>query len=179
MRPDEDLDLAEHIVPVPDFPVKGILFRDITPLLGNARAFREALERMAEPWHGRGVDLVASVEARGFIFGAPLATMLGAGFAPVRKEGRLPRPTRSARYTLEYRSDVLYIHEDAIARGQRVLIVDDLMATGGTAAAAVELVEALGGEVAGLGFLVELADLGGRRLLEGREVRSVLSFQGD
>ncbi|MGH7775667.1 MAG: adenine phosphoribosyltransferase [Candidatus Dormibacterales bacterium] len=173
------MDLAEHIAAVPDFPVKGILFRDITPLLGNARAFREALERMAEPWRGRDVDLVASVEARGFIFGAPLATMLGAGFAPVRKEGHLPRPTHSARYTLEYRSDVLYIHDDAVARGQRVLIVDDLMATGGTAAAAVELVEALGGEVAGLGFLVELADLGGRRLLEGREVRSVLSFQGD
>ena len=171
--------LEEHIATVPDFPVKGILFRDITPLLGNPAAFREALGRMAEPWRPRGVDLVASVEARGFIFGAPLASMLGAGFAPVRKEGRLPRSTRSARYTLEYRSDVLFIHDDAIRPAQRGLFVVDLIATGGTAKAAIDLVEGLGGEVAGLGFLIELADLGGRRLLEGHEVHSVLSFEGD
>jgi adenine phosphoribosyltransferase len=122
---------------------------------------------------------VAAVEARGFVFGAPVATELGAGFVPIRKEGHLPWRTRSARYTLEYRSDVLFVHEDAIASRQRVLVIDDLMATGGTARAAVELVEQLGGEVAGLGFLIELTGLKGRELLAGYDVRSVLSFAGD
>ncbi|MGH7904160.1 MAG: adenine phosphoribosyltransferase [Candidatus Dormibacteraceae bacterium] len=169
--------LEDHIATVPDFPVEGILFRDITPLVGHPGAFREALDRMAEPWRGAGVDMVASVEARGFIFGAPLAGMLGAGFVPVRKEGHLPRGTHSARYTLEYRSDVLYIHDDAIREGQRVLIVDDLIATGGTAKAVVDLVRELRGEVAGLGFLVELSGLDGRGLLEGLTVHSVMKFE--
>lgn len=164
---------------MPDFPVPGILFRDITPLLADGGAFKEAVRRLAEPWQDREIELVASIEARGFIFGGSVAEVLGAGFVPVRKEGKLPWHTRSARYTLEYRSDVLYVHEDAIAPGQRVLVVDDLIATGGTAKAVVELVELLGGKVAGLAFLVELEGLRGRELLPGYEVSSVIRFEGD
>ncbi|HEX6488839.1 MAG TPA: adenine phosphoribosyltransferase [Candidatus Dormibacteraeota bacterium] len=173
------MDLKGRIRSVPDFPVPGILFRDITPLLGDAEALAEAIRLLAEPWREAGIHLVAAVEARGFVFGATVAERIGAGFVPIRKEGRLPWKTRSARYTLEYRSDVLYVHEDAISSGQRVLIVDDLMATGGTARAAVELVEELGGTVAGLAFLIELEDLKGRDLLAGYDVRSVLRFAGD
>jgi len=172
-------DLAGKIRAVPDFPVPGILFRDITPLLADAAALREAVQLLAKPWRDQRVDLVAAVEARGFVFGAPVATEIGAGFVPIRKEGHLPWRTRSARYTLEYRSDVLFVHEDAIAPGQRVLIVDDLMATGGTARASVELVQQLGGEVAGLAFLIELTGLNGRAALQGYDVRSVLQFEGD
>jgi adenine phosphoribosyltransferase len=164
---------------VPDFPVPGILFRDITPLLADGDAFREAVARLAEPWRDEGIELVAAMEARGFIFGATVAKALGAGFVPVRKESKLPWRTLSARYTLEYRSDVLYVHEDAIAKGQRVLVVDDLIATGGTAKAVVELVEMLGGTIAGLAFLIELEGLDGRALLPGYEVRSVIRFEGD
>lgn len=172
-------DLAAKIRSVPDFPVPGILFRDITPLLADAASLNEAVSLLSEPWRDRNVDLVAAVEARGFVFGAPVARELGAGFVPIRKGGHLPWRTRSARYTLEYRSDVLFVHEDAIAAGQRVLVIDDLMATGGTARAAVELVEQLGGEVAGLGFLIELTGLNGRDALAGYEVRSVLKFDED
>lgn len=164
---------------MPDFPVPGILFRDITPLLADAQALGEAVERLAAPWRDRDIELVAAMEARGFIFGAAVAKVLGAGFVPVRKEGRLPWRTRSARYTLEYRSDVLFIHEDAIAPGQSVLVVDDLIATGGTAKAVVELVEMLGGKVAGLAFLVELEGLDGRAMLPGYEIQSVIRFEGD
>ena len=173
------VDLAAKIRTVPDFPVPGILFRDITPLLADGEALEESVRRLAEPWRDRGVELVAAMEARGFIFGATVATVLGAGFVPVRKEGKLPWHTRSARYTLEYRSDVLYVHEDAIAPGQKVLVVDDVIATGGTARAVVELVEQLGGKVAGLAFLVELEDLGGRSLLPGYEIESVIRFKGE
>ncbi len=172
-------DLAAKIRTVPDFPVPGILFRDITPLLADAAALGEAVDLLSEPWRDQRVELVAAVEARGFVFGAPVAREIGAGFVPIRKEGHLPWRTRSARYTLEYRSDVLFVHEDAIAPGQRVLVVDDLMATGGTARAAVELVEQLGGEVAGLGFLIELTGLNGREVLRGYSVKSVLQFEGD
>jgi adenine phosphoribosyltransferase len=170
------VNLADHIRDVPDFPIPGILFRDITPLLRDAEALSVAVEKMSEPWQGRGVDLVAAMEARGFMFGAAMAVRLGAGFVPVRKAGKLPWRTRSVRYTLEYREDVLHIHEDAVQPGQRVLVVDDVIATGGTAKAVVELVEQLGGEVVGVQFLVELTDLGGRDLLEGREVRSVIVY---
>jgi adenine phosphoribosyltransferase len=170
------VNLPEFIRDVPDFPIPGILFRDITPLLRNPDALREAVEAMTEPWLGRRVDLVAAMEARGFMFGAAMAVRLHAGFVPVRKEGKLPWRTRSVRYTLEYREDVLHIHEDAVAPGQRVLVVDDVIATGGTAAAVVDLVEQLGGEVVGVQFLVELADLGGRDLLSGHDVRSVITF---
>jgi adenine phosphoribosyltransferase len=168
--------LEQFIRDVPDFPVQGILFRDITPLLKDAAALRASVEAMTEPWLGRGVDLVAAMEARGFMFGAAMALRLDAGFVPVRKEGKLPWKTRSIDYTLEYREDILHIHEDAVSPGQRVLVVDDLIATGGTAAAVVGLVEQLGGEVVGVQFLVELKDLGGRELLGSHEVRSVIVY---
>ena len=173
------MNLASKIRTVPDFPIAGILFRDITPLVGDPAALKEAVENMAQPWKDRGIELVAAMEARGFIFGAAIAIELGAGFVPIRKTGKLPWKTRSAEYTLEYRADVLHIHEDAIKPGQKVLVVDDLIATGGTAKAVVELVEALGGRVEGIGFLIELVDLGGRKLLDGYDVRSLLTFEGD
>jgi adenine phosphoribosyltransferase len=170
------MNLANHLRDVPDFPIPGILFRDITPLLRDPQALREAVIQMSEPWQGRGVDLVAAMEARGFMFGAAMAIRLGAGFVPVRKAGKLPATTRSVSYTLEYREDVLHVHEDAVEPGQRVLVVDDVIATGGTARAVVDLVEQLGGEVVGVQFLVELADLEGRKLLEGRDVRAVITL---
>ena len=170
------MQLEKYIRDVPDFPVQGILFRDITPLLRDAVALRTAVDSMTEPWSDRGVDLVAAMEARGFMFGAAMALRLGAGFVPVRKEGKLPWKTRSIDYTLEYREDIHHIHEDAVDRGQRVLVVDDLIATGGTAAAVVALVEQLGGEVVGVQFLIELSELGGRELLGAHEVRSVIVY---
>lgn len=173
------MSLRDHIRTIPDFPVPGIMFRDITPLIGDGGAFRDAVEQLAAPWRDAGIELVASMEARGFIVGAPVAERLGAGFVPVRKTGKLPFRTRSIGYELEYRSDVLFIHEDAIRPGQRVLVMDDLIATGGTAKAVVDLVEMLGGVVAGIGFLVELADLHGRDLLAGYDVRSEITFDGD
>jgi adenine phosphoribosyltransferase len=168
--------LEQFIRDVPDFPVPGILFRDITPLLKEPAALAASVEAMTAPWVGRGVDLVAAMEARGFMFGAAIALRLGAGFVPVRKEGKLPWRTRSIDYTLEYREDILHIHEDAVSPGQKVLVVDDLIATGGTAAAVVNLVEQLGGEVVGAQFLIELNDLAGRNLLAGREVHSVIVY---
>jgi adenine phosphoribosyltransferase len=137
---------------------------------------RQALDSMAEPWRRRDVSLVAAMEARGFVFAAPLALELDAGLAPIRKSGKLPRKTRSVAYKLEYRSDVLHIHEDAVRPGQEVLVVDDLLATGGTAKAVVELVEQLGGIVIGVQFLIELTDLGGRDQLQGYDVRSVIKY---
>jgi adenine phosphoribosyltransferase len=168
--------LERFIRDVPDFPIPGILYRDITPLLANPEALDQAVESMSAPWRGRGVDLVASMEARGFIFGAGIALQLEAGFVPVRKEGKLPWKTREVRYSLEYGTDVLHMHEDAVAPGQKVLVVDDLIATGGTASAVVDLVEQLGGEVVGVQFLIELSDLKGRDLLRGRDVRSVIIY---
>jgi adenine phosphoribosyltransferase len=169
--------LESYIRSVPDFPIPGILFRDITPLLQNAAAFTEATNRMAQGWGP--IDVVAATEARGFIFGATVADRLDAGFIPVRKAGRLPWQTESAEYTLEYRSDVLHIHKDAISPGQRVLVVDDLIATGGTAKAVAELVERLGGKLVGFQFLIELAGLKGRELLAGWDVRSVMTLEGE
>jgi adenine phosphoribosyltransferase len=171
--------LGDRIRSVPDFPIPGILFRDITPLLADAGALREAVERMSEPWLDQRIELVAAMEARGFIFGPAMAVRLGSGFVPVRKQGRLPWKTKSVEYTLEYRNDVLHIHEDGVRPGQRVLVVDDLLATGGTAAAVVHLVELLGGVVVGLQFLIELRGLDGRAQLPGRDVRSLIEFEGD
>ena len=173
------MNLASFVRRVPDFPVPGILFRDITPLLADAGALRFALSAMADPWRDRGVDLVVAIEARGFMFGTAVALELGCGLVPVRKEGKLPWKTHSTAYSLEYRSDVLHIHQDAVAPGRRVLIVDDVLATGGTARATVELVERLEAEVLGLEFLVELTGLQGRGLLIGREVHSLIKLEGD
>jgi adenine phosphoribosyltransferase len=170
------VELQSYIRAVPDFPTPGILFRDITPLLGNKDELREAVRLMSARWQGRGVEMVAATESRGFIFGTAIAIELGAGFIPVRKEGRLPWKTRSVEYTLEYRRDVLHIHEDALAGGRRVLVVDDLIATGGTARAVVDLVRELGGIVVGVAVLIELAELKGRERLRGFEVHSEIVF---
>jgi adenine phosphoribosyltransferase len=173
------VNLRDFIRTVPDFPIPGIMFRDITPLLGDADALAESIEKMSSHWRDARIDLVAAMEARGFIFGAAIAKELHAGFVPVRKTGKLPFATRTVDYTLEYRNDALFIHEDAVRPGQRVLVVDDLIATGGTARAVGQLVEMLGGEVFGYGFLVELADLKGREVLAGYDVRSEIQFDGE
>jgi adenine phosphoribosyltransferase len=161
---------------VPDFPKAGILFYDITTLLQDPDGLHLAIDSLAKPFHDAKIDLVVGVESRGFIFGSAVADRIGAGFSPVRKPGKLPASTVRASYNLEYGSDALEIHADAVTRGQRVLIVDDLLATGGTARATTELVRGLGGQIAGLAFLIELVDLGGRRQLEGENVMSVLKY---
>jgi len=170
------MDLAKLVRDVPDFPVKGILFKDITTLIKDPVAFAEAVDAMMAPYADKDIDLVVAIESRGFIFGAPIAYRLGTGFAPVRKEGKLPASSIKAEYDLEYGSNVLEIHKDAIQAGQRVLIVDDLLATGGTAKATVDLVEKLGGEVVGVAFLVDLAFLHGIDKLQGYKVSSVISY---
>jgi adenine phosphoribosyltransferase len=168
--------LKQRIRHVPDFPKPGILFYDVTTLLDDRAGFKMALDAMAAPHAASKVDLVVGIESRGFIFGAAIADRLGAGFAPVRKPGKLPSKTRRQTYALEYGTDALEIHEDAIAPSQRVLIVDDLLATGGTAAAAVGLVRGLGGEVVGLQFLIELVGLNGRDRLKGEKIGVVLKY---
>ncbi len=168
--------LKSYIRHVPDFPKPGILFYDVTTLLKDRQGFQMAIEAMAAPHLGARVDLIVGIESRGFIFGSAMADRLKTGFAPVRKPGKLPAKTRRASYALEYGSDSLEIHEDAAARGQRVLIVDDLLATGGTAAATVGLVKGLGAEVVGVQFLIELLALDGRAKLKGEKVGAVLSY---
>jgi adenine phosphoribosyltransferase len=170
------MDLARHIRPIPDFPKPGILFRDITPLLADAPAFREAIARLAQPWRGERLDAVAAVEARGFLFAAPLALELNVGLIPVRKPGKLPADTIAHEYDLEYGRDRLEMHRDVLSAGARVLVVDDVLATGGTAAACMRLVEAAGGTVAGAAFLVEIEALGGRGRLAPQRVESVLRY---
>jgi len=168
--------LRELIRDVPNFPREGIVFKDITALLSNAAAFRAAIDILVAAHADAGVDVVVGVEARGFVLGGALAHQLGAGFVPVRKRGRLPRSTLSAAYALEYGEAVLEIHEDALLPGQRVLVVDDLLATGGTARATVDLVERLGGVVVSVAFLVELAALEGARALGDRAHVSLIRF---
>lgn len=168
--------LKARIRHVPDFPKPGILFYDITTLLRDPEGFRTAVDQLASPYAAAGVDLVAAVESRGFIFGAAVADRLGAGFVPVRKPGKLPARTARVSYSLEYGTDALEVHEDAVRAGQRVLIVDDLLATGGTACAAGELVRRLGGTVVGMAFLVELTFLNGRQKLADERVFSVLQY---
>ena len=170
------MNLASHIRDIPDFPKKGIVFKDITPLLRDWDAFGAAIEQLVEPYKSSPPDLVVAVEARGFIFATPMAQTLGCGFAPVRKPGKLPAETASREYELEYGSDEVEIHIDAVESGDRVLIVDDLLATGGTAAATAELVEDLGGEVVGLAFLIELDFLQGRARLQEYDVHTVIHF---
>ena len=160
--------LASRIRDIPDFPKPGILFRDITPLLLDPKAFRAATEAMAEPFRDVAVDRVLAIESRGFLFGAPIAQQLGVGLGLVRKRGKLPYDTLEARYELEYGVDTVEMHVDALASGQRVLLVDDLIATGGTAAAAVDLARQAGAEVVGASFLIELVALGGRARLDTR-----------
>ena len=161
---------------VHDFPIPGIPFRDITPLLGDSDALREAVADLAAPYRGARVDKVAAIEARGLILGAPLAVELGAGFVPLRKEGKLPHDTVSASYELEYGAASIEMHADALRPGDRVLVVDDVLATGGTLAAALELVEGAGAVVAGVAVLIELDALGGRSRLPGRDVTALLHF---
>ena len=167
-------DFTAFVRDVPDFPSPGILFKDITPLLASPEAFAAAVHEMGEPFRNQGVRKVLGIEARGFMFGAALARELSIGFVPVRKPGKLPRATERVSYGLEYGTDSLEIHVDAFARGEKVLIADDVLATGGTAAAAAELVDRLGGEVVGISFFIELAKLGGRSKLPGRPIHSVL-----
>lgn len=158
-------DLAQYVRDVPDFPKEGVLFKDITTLLKEPTAFREAVDRLAAPFENEGVDVVVGMESRGFIFAAPLAYRLDAGFVPVRKMGRLPAESVQVSYDLEYGHNTLELHKDAIQPGQRVLVVDDLLATGGTVLATTNLVEQLGGKVVGLAFLIELRYLNGRENL--------------
>ena len=168
--------LKAKIRHVPDFPKAGILFYDVTTLLRDPEGFRIAVDSMATPFEGRAIDVIVGIESRGFILGAAVADRLGAGFVPVRKLGKLPSRTIRATYDLEYGSDSLEMHHDAIDPGQRVLIVDDLLATGGTASATVRLVKQLGGTVEGVTFLIELVELGGRKKLDGEKISAVLQY---
>ncbi|ABO67855.1 MULTISPECIES: adenine phosphoribosyltransferase [Geobacillus] len=170
------MDLKQYITIVPDFPKPGILFKDITTLMDNGEAYKYATDQIVEYAREKQIDIVVGPEARGFIIGCPVAYALGVGFAPVRKEGKLPREVVRVEYGLEYGTDVLTMHKDAIKPGQRVLITDDLLATGGTMRATIDLVEQLGGVVAGLAFLIELTELGGRKKLEGYDILTLMQF---
>lgn len=174
------MNLADSIRSIPDYPKPGIVFRDITTLLGDARAFRRAVDELVQPFAGLKIAKIAGIEARGFILGGAVAHQLSAGFVPVRKKGKLPRETVSVTYELEYGTDEIEIHKDAVSPGERVLLVDDLIATGGTAEGAVNLLSRLGAEVVAACFIVDLPDLGGadriRRL--GLPVRTLISFPG-
>jgi adenine phosphoribosyltransferase len=166
---------------IPDYPKAGIMFRDITTLLADPRGFRTTVNEIVNRYTGQAIDKVAGIEARGFILGAPVAHQLGVGFVPVRKQGKLPGDTLEHHYDLEYGTDTIEIHTDAIADGERVLLVDDLIATGGTAEAAVHLIEKSGGEVIECCFIIDLPDVGGRRRLEnaGKTVFALCEFEGD
>ena len=168
------MDLKKFIRDIPNFPKEGIIFKDITPLLKDAEAFKEAIDKMIEYYRDAEFDYIVGIEARGFLIGALMAIEMGKGFIPIRKPGKLPADILSKDYDLEYGSNRIEIHRDAISPGDRVLIIDDLLATGGTIAAAVELIEELGGQVAGIGFLYELSELKGRDLLTGYDVFSLM-----
>src|SRR5205814_8647229 len=168
--------LKEKIRHVPDFPKAGILFYDITTLLQDPAGFRMAVDALSTPFDGQGINIVVGIESRGFIFGAAVADRIGAGFSPVRKPGKLPSKTMRATYDLEYGTDALEIHDDAVVAGQRVLIVDDLLATGGTARATCDLVKRLGGQVHALAFLIELVALNGRQRLAAEAIHTVLKY---
>lgn len=168
--------LSSSIRDIPDFPKKGIIFKDITPLLQDKDLFRKAIDAIAERYKNKKIDFIASIEARGFIFGSALAYKLGAGFIPIRKKGKLPHKTRMATYELEYGTDSLHVHEDAVSHGHKVLLVDDLLATGGTAKATAGLIKDLGGTVTGIAFLIELEFLHGREKLKDYDVFSLIKF---
>ena len=172
------IDLGSYIRDVPDFPKQGIIFKDITPLLGDAAAMGEAVEQLVAPYRDAGVEAVVGIESRGFIFGSLAAAALGVGFVPVRKPGKLPCETVSADYELEYGTDTVEMHADAVPAGAKVLMVDDLLATGGTMAAACRLVRQLGAEIVGVAFVIELAFLDGRSKLAGMDVHCLLTVDG-
>jgi len=168
--------LKSKIRSIPDFPKPGILFYDITTLLRDPDALRATVDALAEPYQGKGISLVVGIESRGFILGGAVADRLGAGFCPIRKPGKLPAKTLREAFSLEYGSDAIEIHEDGVERGQRVLVVDDVLATGGTARAAASLVRQLGGDLVGLAFLIELTALNGRQQIAGEDAYSVLKY---
>ncbi len=174
------MDLKDAIRTVPDYPKPGVMFRDITTLLGNPRALRVAIDRLVEPYVGAGIDKVAGIEARGFVLGGAVAHQLSVGFAPVRKKGKLPWRTLRQEYQLEYGVDSVEMHEDALAVGEKVLIIDDLIATGGTALAAIKLIEGLGATVVGASFVIDLPDLGGMQKLRdlGLQPQALCAFEG-
>lgn len=170
------MNLKDYIADVPDFPEEGIIFRDISPLMADGEAYRFATNEIVKYAKDKGVDMIVGPEARGFIVGCPVAYELGIGFAPARKKGKLPRETVEVSYGLEYGSDVLQIHKNAIKPGQKVLVCDDLLATGGTIAATIKLIEQLGGEVVGTAFLIELSDLKGRNKIEGYDILALMEY---
>jgi adenine phosphoribosyltransferase len=174
------MDIKSVIRTIPDYPKPGIMFRDVTTLLGNARAFRTTVDQLVQPYAGTRIDKVAGIEARGFILAGAVAHQLSVGFIPVRKKGKLPWKTIGQTYDLEYGTDTVEIHEDAVAKGENVLLVDDLIATGGTAEAAIKLIEKAGGNVVGCSFIIDLPELKGRRRLErmGKKVLSLAEFEG-
>ena len=171
--------LEKSIRSIPDFPKPGILFRDVTTLIKNKAAFKKSVDLLAKKYKGKGFDKVVGVEARGFIFGAAVAHKIGAGFVPVRKKGKLPFKTISTTYALEYGTDTLEIHQDAICAGEKILIIDDLLATGGTVGAVINLIKQLGGKVAGIGFVIELVDLNGKDKFKEYPIYSLVKFQGE
>lgn len=174
------LDLAASVRTIPDYPKPGVMFRDITTLLGNARAFRRTVDELVQPWAGAKIDKVAGIEARGFIVGGAVAHQLSAGFVPIRKKGKLPHQTVRMAYALEYGHDEMEIHVDAVEPGERVILVDDLIATGGTAEGAVKLLRQIGAEVIAACFIVDLPDLGGAAKLRAMDVpvRTLMTFEG-
>jgi adenine phosphoribosyltransferase len=172
--------VRDYIRTIPDFPHEGIMFRDVTTLFANPRGFRMAVDQLLHPYAGEDIDVVVGLEARGFILGGAIAHQLGKGFVPIRKKGKLPGATIEQSYTLEYGEAVMEIHNDAIEAGAKVLVVDDLLATGGTAAAGIKLLEKLGGNVVGCAFVIDLPELGGRAKLEnlGMDVHALCAFDG-
>lgn len=170
------MNLNDYVASIPDFPSKGILFRDVTPLMDDGEAFKYACDQFIEYARKIGAEVVVGPESRGFIFGCPVSYALKIGFAPVRKPNKLPRETISCTYDLEYGTNELHMHADAIKKGQKVLIIDDLLATGGTVEATIKLVEQLGGEVVGCAFLIELTDLKGREKLKGCDVYTLMKY---
>lgn len=173
------MDLTNYVASIQDFPIKGILFRDITPVMQDGDAFKYACDELIKYAKEIGAEVVVGPESRGFIFGCPVAYELNIGFVPVRKPNKLPRKTISYSYDLEYGSNTLEIHDDAIKPGQKVLIIDDLLATGGTTEAAIKLVEKLGGEVVGCAFLIELVDLKGREKLSKYNIKALMQYEGE
>ena len=178
--PEPEFDLSAAIRTIPDYPSPGIMFRDITTLLGNARAFRRAVDELVQPWAGNKIDKVAGIEARGFILGGAVAHQISAGFVPIRKKGKLPYKRVTIGYSLEYGIDEMEMHEDAVAPGERVILVDDLVATGGTAEAAIKLLRQLGATVLAACFIIDLPELGGAAKLRALDVpvRTLVSFAG-